>query len=87
MSTIDRRVTILEMINKNGQVSVNELSSIFNVSEVTIRNDLSHLEKKSLLIKTRGGGLKTQGVGIDHKLNEKAQINSREKSCDREKSC
>ncbi len=79
MSTIDRRVKILNMINKDGQVSVNELSRIFDVSEVTIRNDLSHLEKKNLLIKTRGGGLKTQAVAIDQKLNEKAQINSREK--------
>ncbi len=79
MSTIERRVTILDMINKAGQVSVSELSKIFKVSEVTIRNDLSHLEKKNLLIKTRGGGLKTQSVAIDQKLNEKAQINSKEK--------
>jgi len=79
MSTIDRRVRILDMINREGQVSVNELSRMFGVSEVTIRNDLSHLEKKGLLIKTRGGGLKTQSVAIDQKLNEKAKINSREK--------
>lgn len=80
ISTIDRRVRILELINSEGQVSVSELSIKFNVSEVTIRNDLSHLENKGLLIKTRGGGLKTQRVGIDQKLNEKAKINSREKT-------
>lgn len=79
ISTIDRRVKILDLINTEGQVSVNELSRKFNVSEVTIRNDLSHLEKKGLLIKTRGGGLKTQRVGIDQQLNEKAKINSKEK--------
>lgn len=79
MSTIDRRVRILDIINREGQVSVSELSSVFNVSEVTIRNDLSHLEKKGLLIKTRGGGLKTQSVAIDQHLNEKAKINSKEK--------
>lgn len=79
MSTINRRVKILDIINSEGQVSVSELSKKFNVSEVTIRNDLSHLEKKGLLIKTRGGGLKTQRVGIDQQLNEKAKINSKEK--------
>jgi DeoR family transcriptional regulator of aga operon len=79
MSTIDRRVRILGMINTKGQVTVTELSEIFNVSEVTVRNDLSHLEKKGLLIKTRGGGLKSHRVGIDQQLNEKAKINSREK--------
>jgi DeoR family transcriptional regulator of aga operon len=77
--TIDRRMKILELINSKGQVRVNDLSHVFNVSEVTIRNDLSHLDKKGLLIKTRGGGLKTQRVGIDQKLNEKARINYKEK--------
>jgi DeoR family transcriptional regulator of aga operon len=77
--TIDRRVQILDLLNTHGQVSVNELNKKFNVSEVTIRNDLSHLEKKGLLIKTRGGGLKIQRVGIDQQLNEKAKINSKEK--------
>ncbi len=77
--TIDRRMKILELINLNGQVRVTDLSKIFNVSEVTVRNDLSQLEGKGLLIKTRGGALKTQRVGIDQKLNEKAKINYKEK--------
>lgn len=77
--TIDRRVKILDVLNSQGQVAVSELSNFFNVSEVTIRNDLSHLEKKGLLIKTRGGALKIQSVGIDQHLNEKAKINSKDK--------
>ncbi|MBI5807704.1 MAG: DeoR/GlpR transcriptional regulator [Ignavibacteriales bacterium] len=79
ISTIDRRLEIINLVNSRGQVSVNNLSQIFNVSEVTIRNDLSHLEKKGLIIKTRGGGLKIQSVGIDQQLNEKAKINAKEK--------
>jgi len=77
--TIDRRVKILDILNSKGQVSVNELSKLFNVSEVTIRNDLSHLQSKGLLIKTRGGGIKSERVGIDQQLNEKSKLNSREK--------
>ncbi len=77
--TIDRRVKILDILNSSGQVAVNELSKIFDVSEVTIRNDLSQLENKGLLIKTRGGALKIQSVGIDQHLNEKAKINSKDK--------
>jgi DeoR family transcriptional regulator, aga operon transcriptional repressor len=79
MNTISRRVKILEVLNSEGQVTVSELSKKFNVTEVTIRNDLSHLAGKELLIKTRGGGLKAQRVGIDQHLNDKAKINSREK--------
>ncbi|MGQ9799853.1 MAG: transcriptional repressor AgaR [Ignavibacterium sp.] len=79
ISTIERRAKILDLLNNQGQVSVKELSNNFNVSEVTIRNDLSHLEKKGLLTKTRGGGLKLQRVGVDQKLSEKAKIHSKEK--------
>ena len=79
MNTIGRRVKILEVLNSEGQVTVSELSKKFNVTEVTIRNDLSHLAGKELLIKTRGGGLKAQRVGIDQHLNDKAKINSKEK--------
>lgn len=78
--TIERRTKTLDLLNSKGQVSVADLSRIFNVSEVTIRNDLTHLEKKGLLIKTRGGGIKTQRVGIDQHLNEKAKIRSKEKA-------
>ncbi len=77
--TIDRRKKILELLQQVGQVKVTELSKTFQVSEVTIRNDLTHLEKKGLLIKTRGGGLKSQVVGIDTRLNEKSKIHSLEK--------
>lgn len=79
LPTIDRRVKILDILNAKGQVSVNELSKLFNVSEVTIRNDLSHLQSKGLLIKTRGGAIKSQRVGIDQQLNEKSKLNSKEK--------
>lgn len=79
MNTISRRVKILEVLNSEGQVTVSDLSKKFDVTEVTIRNDLSHLAGKELLIKTRGGGLKTQRVGIDQHLNDKAKINSKEK--------
>jgi DeoR family transcriptional regulator, aga operon transcriptional repressor len=77
--TIDRRMKIIEFLNSEGKVKVANLSQIFSVSEVTIRNDLSHLEKKGLLIRTRGGGLRSQRMGIDYKLNEKSKIHSEEK--------
>ena len=71
--TFDRRVKILEILDIQGQIKIKELSEIFNVSEVTIRNDLTKLEEKDLLIRTRGGGIKTQWVSIDYHLKEKAK--------------
>jgi DeoR family transcriptional regulator, aga operon transcriptional repressor len=80
-STVERRKSILNQINEAGQVLVHELSKEFNVSEVTIRNDLEQLEKKNMLIRARGGAIKAErGVGIDYRLSDKDKLNSDEKS-------
>jgi DeoR family transcriptional regulator of aga operon len=78
-STVSRRTAILEKLNETGQVDVNELSNEFNVSEVTIRNDLGRLETKNLLIKVRGGAIKVDRVGMDFALSDKNKHNSEEK--------
>ncbi len=77
--TIDRRSKILEILENKSNVYVKDLSKQFNVSEVTIRNDLDQLEKKHLLIRAHGGAMKIKQVGIDHKLSVKSQRYSKEK--------
>jgi DeoR family transcriptional regulator of aga operon len=77
--TLGRRAKIIEMIDRFGQVKVTELSRIFNVSEVTIRNDLEQLEGKGLLIRTRGGGLKTERVKIDYQFSNESKLHYKEK--------
>ncbi|MHB2147955.1 transcriptional repressor AgaR [Calditrichota bacterium LG25] len=77
--TVQRRARILELIEREGQVQVATLSKAFRVSSVTIRNDLSHLEKKNLLIRTRGGAIRPQRVAVDFKITEKAQKHFKEK--------
>ena len=80
-STVSRRKEILQILSEKGQVFVEELSENFKVSEVTIRNDLDQLEKKSMLIRARGGAIKLEtGVGIDPRLADKNRINFQEKS-------
>jgi DeoR family transcriptional regulator, aga operon transcriptional repressor len=80
-STVSRRKEILQMLSEKGEVFVEQLSENFKVSEVTIRNDLDQLEKKSMLIRARGGALKMEtGVGIDQRLADKNRINFPEKS-------
>lgn len=43
-------------------MSTKELSKIFNVSEVTIRNDLNELSRQGLVIRNYGGAIITGGV-------------------------
>lgn len=80
-TTVDRREKIMKLLAENGKVYVHELSAMFGVSEVTIRNDLDQLEKKNHLIRARGGALKMEGqVSLDFNLSEKHKLNYQEKS-------
>jgi DeoR family transcriptional regulator of aga operon len=78
-STIERRVSILNRLDRDGQVIVTDLSKDLEVSEVTIRNDLKKLEKKNMLIRTRGGAFKIDRVGIDVDISHKNKRHLEEK--------
>ncbi len=78
--TVERRTKIIEKLNKDGKVKVSDLSKLFNVSEVTIRNDLDQLEKKNLLVRAHGGAMKFQRAGIDYELDIKAKKNQIQKN-------
>lgn len=56
----ERQNKIVEMVNSNGSVLVKELSEIFDVTEDSIRKDLTLLERKGLLNKTYGGAVKNR---------------------------
>lgn len=77
--TVERRTKIIKIIDNEGNVKVTELSKLFNVSEVTIRNDLDQLEKKNLLVRAHGGAMKLQRAGIDYELDVKAKKNRAQK--------
>ncbi|MBN2485016.1 MAG: DeoR/GlpR transcriptional regulator [Bacteroidales bacterium] len=80
-ATVDRREKILNMLSLEGKVYVHELSKKFNVSEVTIRNDLDQLESKRQLIRARGGAMKLEGnVAADIMLSDKNKLNYKEKA-------
>jgi len=79
-TTVERRMKIMQMLSEKNQVFVNDLSTNFGVSEVTIRNDLKQLEDKKLLIRARGGAMSiTQTVSTDLHLGEKHRMNISEK--------
>jgi DeoR/GlpR family transcriptional regulator of sugar metabolism len=50
-----RREKILELLKEDGSAKVIDLSKIFKVTEVTIRQDLEKLEKEGLVFKEHGG--------------------------------
>lgn len=61
----ERRLKILELIRKNGTVSVAELCKTFSVSAMTIRRDLRRLEHESLVEQIYGGAAMPGGTGYE----------------------
>lgn len=81
MSTcVNRRNFILRKLEKEDHVNVSELSSHFMVSEVTIRKDLKHLEKKNILIRSRGGAIKQSLINTDLSIYDRRKQNIKLKS-------
>lgn len=78
-STVDRRDKIIQILHQKGAVRVDELSKEFDVSTVTIRNDLDFFEEKGMIHRTYGGALMKNNVYNDHPLKEKEKLNVEEK--------
>jgi DeoR family transcriptional regulator of aga operon len=76
----ERRQHILVLLQKNGRVLVDELSSSLGLSRITIRKDLDYLESKNLLQRTHGGALPvSQSALADPPVQEKKNLHHEEK--------
>ena len=59
----ERRNSILSIIDEYGEISLSELSSLFpDVSSMTIRRDLTELESRGSIIRTKGGALSVRKI-------------------------
>lgn len=52
-----RQAAILQALGERGRVSVEDLAARLGVSGMTVRRDLTELEKRGLLVRTHGGAL------------------------------
>ncbi|WP_320128779.1 DeoR/GlpR family DNA-binding transcription regulator [uncultured Sphaerochaeta sp.] len=66
-----RKATILDMLEKNENLSVIELSRTFQVSPVTIRRDLELLEQQGIIERFYGGAKIKGASGEDSLSNNK----------------
>ncbi|MCD6541156.1 DeoR/GlpR transcriptional regulator, partial [Candidatus Bipolaricaulota bacterium] len=79
MLTEQRRRLILEELRKRGVVRTSELSRIFSVSQMTIRNDLNALAREGKLVRIHGGAMVREWVTTEPSYQEKASRNLEEK--------
>ncbi len=75
----ERLEKILEIVNKNGRVTVPELAKIFNISDITIRRDLEKLENKGYIKRTHGGALKNLKTAEELEYEEQMELKIDEK--------
>ncbi|MCQ2077823.1 MAG: DeoR/GlpR family DNA-binding transcription regulator [Bacteroidaceae bacterium] len=78
---IPRRADILKILGTCNEVLVTDLAKQLNTSEVTIRKDLTLLQKQNLLIRTRGGAIRRpiENLNEDTSIGTKRLFNYREK--------
>jgi DeoR/GlpR family transcriptional regulator of sugar metabolism len=72
MLAVERRQLIFGILEEKGSVTVVELSRRFDVSEETIRRDLTKMESGGLLQKTYGGAFLNAGMHLEVPVDMRA---------------
>lgn len=75
LNTIERRHEIVLLTEQHGKVSVKQLSEQFGVSTVTIRYDLNELNKRGLIVRSRGGAIASNRLTKELSIKEKQKDN------------
>lgn len=76
----ERQTQIVNLLQKQSRVSVSELSARFGVSAVTIRNDLSELERRGELLRTHGGAILPARDDVELAFNLRSRVRREQKS-------
>ena len=79
MLTEERHQKILQLLDQKSVVKSQELASLFNASESTIRRDLQELEDANLLERIHGGAKRILNLGFEQNMTEKSIKNTHEK--------
>lgn len=75
----ERKIKIVEYIQRHLKATVPELCTAFDVSSATIRNDLRELEKSGLILRTHGGAMVKTKTGFELTEKQKLSRSSEEK--------
>ncbi|QED47048.1 DeoR/GlpR family DNA-binding transcription regulator [Cytobacillus dafuensis] len=79
MLPIERKMKLLEQVNTTGKIEIDELAEQLNVSSMTIRRDLSKLEKDGKLVRTHGGAVSLQSLTTETPYVNKITLRVKEK--------
>jgi DeoR/GlpR family transcriptional regulator of sugar metabolism len=75
----ERHEQIIELVERNGRVSVAALSERFDLSKATIRSDLEDLVKQGLIVRTHGGAISSDYANIEMSFDVRRRLNEPQK--------
>lgn len=76
----ERKISILNKIHAEKKVSVSALAMKYNVSESTIRRDLTSLESSGFIKRTHGGAILQGAANREYFYNQKKHTDVQEKT-------
>ena len=80
MTKEERHQQILDTLIKHESVQVSDLSALFEVSAVTIRKDLTELERANKLYRSHGKAILINPYINNRSVNEKEKLSTEEKN-------
>lgn len=75
----ERHRQIRQFIQENGQATVSELCSLFNVSPATIRRDLEEMDGMGWIMRDHGGALRIEPKAVEPPILKRIGILTEEK--------
>lgn len=79
MTATERRQCIGQLLRENGSVRVADLSARFDVSEVTVRTDLTEMEDRGMLTRVHGGAVNSGKPYYSMDMDQRLGTNQPEK--------
>ena len=70
----ERHMKILNMIRERGEVKVEDLAKIFQISPMTVRRDMQYLEEEKLISRIHGGAVSLEKANMLLSQDEKIAI-------------
>ena len=70
----ERHLNILNMIRERGEVKVEELAELFQISPMTVRRDMQYLEEEKLISRIHGGAVSLEKANMLLSQDEKISL-------------
>src|SRR2546421_10113175 len=77
--TEQRRRSVLDLVDQEGQVTVADMARQFSISAVTVRNDLDALASIGAVVRSHGGAVRRLEAIQDYPLRTKESLHREEK--------